>query len=84
MGSARAKRRFGGRSQAPKTEMTNYRRPQKYQIPPDRSKLCIGNDDTCGARRAKGTEYCIGHLRSLEKEVKDETAGTEGSGSDAD
>lgn len=30
-----------------------------------REGMCIGNDDTCGARRAKGTEYCAGHLRSL-------------------
>ncbi len=30
----------------------------------DRSGLCMGNDDTCGARRAKGTEWCAGHLRS--------------------
>lgn len=25
---------------------------------------CIGNDDTCEAPKAKGTDYCIGHLRS--------------------
>ena len=26
--------------------------------------LCTANDDSCGARRAKGTEFCAGHLRS--------------------
>lgn len=25
---------------------------------------CIANDDTCEAPKAKGTDYCIGHLRS--------------------
>ena len=29
-----------------------------------RGNLCVGNNDTCGARRAKGTEWCVGHLRS--------------------
>ena len=31
---------------------------------PDRTGLCIGNDNSCGARQAKGTEWCAGHLRS--------------------
>lgn len=31
---------------------------------PSRGNLCCGNNDTCGARRAKGTEWCVGHLRS--------------------
>jgi hypothetical protein len=31
---------------------------------PDRTGLCVGNDNTCGARQAKGTEWCAGHLRS--------------------
>ena len=26
---------------------------------------CMGNDDTCEGPKAKGTEYCIGHLRSM-------------------
>ncbi len=25
---------------------------------------CIGNDDTCEGPKAKGTDYCVGHLRS--------------------
>jgi len=28
---------------------------------------CIANDDTCEGPKAKGTEYCIGHLRANEK-----------------
>jgi hypothetical protein len=28
-----------------------------------RGTKCIGNDDTCGSQRAKGTELCIGHLK---------------------
>ena len=28
---------------------------------------CIANDDTCEGPRAKGTEYCVGHLRSVKK-----------------
>jgi len=26
---------------------------------------CLANDDTCEAPKAKGTDYCIGHLRSM-------------------
>lgn len=29
---------------------------------------CAANFGQCGAPRAKGTELCIGHLRSLEKQ----------------
>ena len=29
-----------------------------------RGSLCMGADDTCGARKAKGTDLCAGHLRS--------------------
>lgn len=29
---------------------------------------CIANNDTCEGPKAKGTDYCIGHLRSMEKE----------------
>ena len=25
---------------------------------------CAGNDDTCEGPKAKGTDFCIGHLRS--------------------
>ncbi len=28
---------------------------------------CIANNDTCKAPRAKGTDYCVGHLRSIKK-----------------
>jgi hypothetical protein len=28
---------------------------------------CIANGDTCEGPQAKGTEYCIGHLRASEK-----------------
>lgn len=30
---------------------------------------CIANDDTCEGPKAKGTDYCIGHLRAMEKET---------------
>ena len=30
-----------------------------------RGSLCMANKDTCNGKRAKGTEYCIGHLRSF-------------------
>jgi hypothetical protein len=29
---------------------------------------CIANNDTCEGPRAKGTEYCVGHLRAKKKE----------------
>ena len=36
-----------------------------YKAPPSRpDTLCTGNDNTCGARKANGTEFCVGHLRS--------------------
>jgi len=28
---------------------------------------CIANDDTCEGPKAKGTDYCIGHLRNKKK-----------------
>lgn len=28
---------------------------------------CIANNDTCEGPQARGTEYCIGHLRAVEK-----------------
>jgi hypothetical protein len=31
---------------------------------------CIANEDTCEGPKAKGTDYCIGHLRAMAK--KDE------------
>jgi hypothetical protein len=28
---------------------------------------CIANNDTCEGPQAKGTEYCIGHIRAIDK-----------------
>lgn len=28
---------------------------------------CIANGDTCEGPQAKGSEYCIGHLRAVDK-----------------
>lgn len=28
---------------------------------------CEANNDTCLGPRAKGTQYCVGHLRSMKK-----------------
>lgn len=28
---------------------------------------CIANDDTCDGPKAKGTDFCVGHLRSQGK-----------------
>lgn len=33
---------------------------------------CRANNDSCTAPRAKGTEYCIGHLRAAAKQQVDE------------
>lgn len=32
-----------------------------------RGKHCLGDNDTCKAYRAKGTEYCAGHLAKQAK-----------------
>ena len=29
-----------------------------------RGNFCAANEDTCTGRKAKGTDYCMGHLRS--------------------
>lgn len=34
---------------------------------------CMANDGTCQGARAKGTEFCIGHLRHLAKESLNES-----------
>jgi hypothetical protein len=34
---------------------------------------CMANEGTCQGIRAKGTEYCIGHLRSMAKEQLNES-----------
>jgi hypothetical protein len=45
----------------------------------EREGKCIGNDDTCGARKAKGTDWCVGHMRSLGLlEAKTEVTNDEG------
>ncbi len=30
--------------------------------------LCRANNETCTARRAKGTDFCIGHLNQMKKQ----------------
>ena len=44
-----------------------------------RGNKCSANDDTCEAIRAKGTQFCAGHLRSMVKngEVVDGTDETD-------
>lgn len=34
---------------------------------------CMANDGTCQGAKAKGTDYCIGHLRQLAKESLNES-----------
>jgi hypothetical protein len=36
-----------------------------------RGNKCSANDDTCEGMRAKGTELCMGHLRSSLKDGAD-------------
>jgi hypothetical protein len=45
-----------------------------------RGNLCSANDDTCEGRKAQGTEFCYGHLRSLGL-VKQKGAVHDGDGS---
>ena len=33
---------------------------------------CMANEETCQGARAKGTDYCIGHLRQMAKEKSNE------------
>lgn len=33
-----------------------------------REKHCRAMDDTCMAFKARGTDYCIGHLRGMERD----------------
>lgn len=37
-----------------------------------RGNKCTGNEDTCEGNRAKGTEYCMGHLRQMLKDKNQE------------
>lgn len=48
-----------------------------------RGNKCTANDDTCEGMRAKGTAYCMGHLRSLKKKGGD-TDGDDKADSSAD
>jgi len=32
---------------------------------------CMANDATCQGHRAKGTDYCMGHLRKIARDVKE-------------
>lgn len=32
-----------------------------------RGNKCVANEDTCEGMRAKGTEFCMGHLRQVTK-----------------
>jgi hypothetical protein len=34
---------------------------------------CMANEGSCQGARAKGTDYCIGHLRQMAKESLDES-----------
>jgi len=34
-----------------------------------RGNKCSANEDTCEGIRAKGTEYCMGHIRKFKPEV---------------
>lgn len=38
-----------------------------------RGNKCSANEDTCEGMRAKGTEFCMGHLRSKDKKFLTET-----------
>ena len=41
-----------------------------------RGSKCAANEDTCEGMRAKGTDYCAGHLRSMAKKVGEDASGT--------
>ncbi len=51
-----------------------FRRSQSVNpyVPPvdERKGRCVSNEDTCKGFRAKGTQHCMGHLRSIAKEQK--------------
>jgi hypothetical protein len=40
-----------------------------------RGNKCSGNDDTCEGMRAKGTEFCAGHMRSANKVSRETLVG---------
>lgn len=41
----------------------------------DTDDFCRANDNTCRGRKAKGTDYCMGHLRSFMKEAEKHEVG---------
>lgn len=47
-------------------------KPEAKPKAPERSdKKCVGNDNTCGGWKARGTDYCIGHLNGMAREGDD-------------
>ena len=53
--------------------------PVKPRVDTSRDGFCVAKENTCRARKAKGTDYCAGHLRSrgeLDGGVGDEPTGT--------
>lgn len=43
----------------------SYDSTTPYKGPPERNpKKCVGADYTCNGWKAKGTDFCVGHLRS--------------------
>lgn len=43
-----------------------------------RGNRCSANEDTCEGIRAKGTEYCIGHLRKFKPAISGDKEVTDG------
>jgi hypothetical protein len=33
-----------------------------------RGDTCTGNDDTCGANKVRGQQFCAGHLKKIKSE----------------
>lgn len=82
--------RIGERKAMPRGEqfraVTNHAFVKEAPKPPSREGRCVAKDDTCKGFRAKGTEYCAGHLRSMGlldgEEVTDEEGPTGNSDQD--
>lgn len=43
-----------------------------------RGNKCSANDDTCEGIRAKGTEYCMGHIRKFKPAISEDKGVTDG------
>jgi hypothetical protein len=43
-----------------------------------RGNKCSANEDTCEGIRAKGTEYCMGHIRKFKPAVSEDKGVTDG------